>query len=1461
MQLIAGNSKLDLSNDTQLNIIYSVKDIQDYSTRTTTFSKDFELPSTPNNDEFFETLYQLDKSYSKFNPKVKVQAILTQGGQTIIKGYLQLIDINKNNNGTFYNVQIVGNLINLIDRLKDLSLRDLDLSEYDHIRSITNVKNSWSYNIVKNGTTVNSKEGYVYPYIIYNQEDNVEEHTYLYNMFPAVYIKTLIDKIFEKSNYEYKSQFLTSDYFSKLILPFALDKLPINQQLLESRTAIRGVVNEIDQISVALTPVKSPSTNWWYNRPGTNDYRLKLDGGTAFTDSTTTVNNSGTDLTFKDSDNLILNDRFTAPADGIYSINIDLKCYMRYVMSPVTTSRYDSGALRYRWQIILIRPSGNNVILKRNELATSGNPYHVDEILPSTEYFSDFTSGMSSSSLWKDDVSATAGLSPLYNGNVFLKQGEQIVVMFGMENRIIWNTDGFTNVQIRLARSLGNEVSLFDVKPYNGEIFGNEDIKLSNTLPNISITNFMQSIVQMFNLIIEPDKDNPNLLNIEPYSDYYANGKIKDFTDKIENDDDINIILTPELNEINLTYVEDNDWLNQTYISEQKQIWGEYKFWLGNEFSDETQKLNLIFSPTPTTNIGTRIAPFLVKMDESGIYQKTTTNPRILFYDGLKEGTPYTFAESLPTIDEGTLETLYPYCGMWDDPYKPNNTLEFFPSLKMYYNLLDNINPQLPLYNLFNKFHQFSLKPLVDKDFRQIELTLYLNATDINSLKLNDIIKLHNQLYKILEVEYVTGIEDEFLSRIVLQKIVDFNFYQPVESIGLNVCPFDVKSSYSVQYGNILTSSTGNINEECCSAMGGTLLENGVCQMKLVTIHDTLVDLNVYTPGVAITAMNGPYIINPSVPVNFSPIHTSNTNTLLSVLDTIAKSNNFVDQMQKSIEDGLVPSGTGTQYTLPIWINDEESGDTLGNSIISQINTNTTVQIGGSLKVNTITNDDLLTKIVVIDNDGNINWRDVSTIVAPISGTLNYVAKFTPDGTSIGDSQIFDNGTNVGINTITPTAQLQIVSTSTNAAHSVVSLGTLQVKGNGSVFNNGLSNINTNTVFGQNSLINNTTGFNNTAFGFETLLTNTTGTGNTAIGLNVLKLNTTGSNNTSIGPLSLTNNTTGSTNTAVGQATLRFNTIGGNNSAFSADALTNNTEGNSNTAIGNNALRSNTIGDNNTATGANSLFSNTTGSNNTSIGNDAIRHSITGSNNFAAGVNAGRSVNAGSALATINNSVFIGFDTRALSDNETNTIVIGYNARGNGSNTVTLGNNNITKTYLKGISNLHTVGVTTATTVLATDVDGNIVDGSSLISGGGISNSTTYNLYLGPLVGNATHYLQPSGWSTSSSYTISDNANTSGRFRCYHSGKIDGLTLNWRYTTGLDDRTVTYVMHNLTQATSKTIAVVAVDIPAGIVGVTTRILSFDFNVNVGDTLQIRATTSNNSPVSGHYSSVIFSING
>jgi len=178
----------------------------------------------------------------------------------------------------------------------------------------------------------------------------------------------------------------------------------------------------------------------------------------------------------------------------------------------------------------------------------------------------------------------------------------------------------------------------------------------------------------------------------------------------------------------------------------------------------------------------------------------------------------------------------------------------------------------------------------------------------------------------------------------------------------------------------------------------------------------------------------------------------------------------------------------------------------------------------------------------------------------------------------------------------------------------------------------------------------------------------------------------TGTYNIGIGPYVLYDNTTGQRNTALGYNTLANNTIGQNNWAAGYNALLANTQGNSNFAAGSNTLMSNVTGANNVAISENALqFS--TGSNNVSIGADSLRLVTSGNNTTAIGYIAGRYISSGAALTTSNNSTFIGYDARPNADSCSNETVIGYGARGQGNNTVSIGNTSVTDNYFSG--NLH----------------------------------------------------------------------------------------------------------------------------------------------------------------------------
>jgi hypothetical protein len=180
--------------------------------------------------------------------------------------------------------------------------------------------------------------------------------------------------------------------------------------------------------------------------------------------------------------------------------------------------------------------------------------------------------------------------------------------------------------------------------------------------------------------------------------------------------------------------------------------------------------------------------------------------------------------------------------------------------------------------------------------------------------------------------------------------------------------------------------------------------------------------------------------------------------------------------------------------------------------------------------------------------------------------------------------------------------------------------------------------------------------------------------------------NNKGFENTVFGYQALLYNTDGVLNTALGQATLFSNTLGSYNSAVGYNSLALNQIGNYNTALGYYSLYAN-IGDNNTTIGYDALSRNMDGVDNVSIGKEAGTYFNTGNTNYN---------------KKTDYSIFIGSNSRAQGNTQSNQIVIGYNAIGNGSDSVTLGNDNITKTILRGNIGIGLTGPSTKLHIYAT---------------------------------------------------------------------------------------------------------------------------------------------------------------
>ena len=251
---VSDSFQVDLTESVSLPITKTIIDIREPEKRQSDYSKTITLPGTSNNNKIFNHIFKLDRAtinettinyQPDFNPNLKVDAILYRSGIPQITGYLQLNNIKRTDGDIEYEVIIIGKFANMFQDLGEKNLNELDLSAYDHEWNRDNIVNSWATSIIKNNATyvnfnvsgVPNGEGYVYPLIDRGNSVGFGEITYPLNtMYPSVYVKQVVDSIFNESGYRYESAFFNSERFKRLVVPFSGGEFRMTAAEVQDRT-------------------------------------------------------------------------------------------------------------------------------------------------------------------------------------------------------------------------------------------------------------------------------------------------------------------------------------------------------------------------------------------------------------------------------------------------------------------------------------------------------------------------------------------------------------------------------------------------------------------------------------------------------------------------------------------------------------------------------------------------------------------------------------------------------------------------------------------------------------------------------------------------------------------------------------------------------------------------------------------------------------------------------------------------------------------------------------------------------------------------------------------------------------------------------------------------------------------------------------------------------------------------
>lgn len=777
--------------------------------------------------------------FQEYNHQYVVSAITNSWNTSITKNGQDYINWTTGATANFIDTEFNDGKVNLVYssphnfEIGDSIWIDKDDPTLNHMYEATNIvvdipannkitiNKGWGDNSVNESGTSYVKcptgEGYVYPIFEYDYYTSFTipgggrvQGWSVENLYPQLYVKTVVDKIFSDIGYTYESEFFNSCFFKRLVLPFTgeyYEKSTFEIQQQEFRAGITGSTTHNYNIW------NQPSPTWRYvnynvdfsssTNPDLYDnnsnYVLSTPSSRFISQYNTTMSFQS-DLRF----NIDVNPPTTDPVinnvgywywatfntDGSTSAlgRIDVK----FTMYRKRSGNFTAIAQQtFTWVAANVDDGGNPISLILIPYASAGGYSSSDYVI----------------SLQANDIDIIIG------DEVFCEIDVDIInppLTFAQDNIINYtegNSGGViyyptTNIDINIKNDSSrffNTVSSNRLK--EGDTF--DFTKFFDC--NIKQSDFLLSLIKMFNLYIDDIKGESNKVRIEPRNDYYSQGKLKDWTQKLDISKSIDIIPLGDVlsKDYEFSYKADSDFYNQDYTTKTNEIYANKEFTIENEFIGGLTKNEVIFSPSPQILKDASFMSYcrLRKQElntDTGIttYKRLKANIRILYYGGLITFKGYDYSDtsvikknkfafggSNPATYQ--LYEYYPYAGMLDHPLFSYKNLWFGNPVFTYYfiNYVSNNN-------LFNFYHKSYYQEISSKNSKLIRASFYLTPKDIFELDFRNTFYIDGQYYR-------------------LNKISDYN---PLNNAPTQVELFKVEDVLLFRQQENKTTNTGNGN-------------------------------------------------------------------------------------------------------------------------------------------------------------------------------------------------------------------------------------------------------------------------------------------------------------------------------------------------------------------------------------------------------------------------------------------------------------------------------------------------------------------------------------------------------------------------------------------------------------------------------------------------------------------------
>jgi hypothetical protein len=737
---------LDITDDIPIALNFNLNDVRDISNRGGVWSKTIKIPGTQNNNDKLGNIYNVNLQTQTFNPVIKENCRIIVDGITIFEGVFQLRKVNKKfkNSQDFqieYICYIKSDVSSFYESISGKYLDFLDLSQFNH---------DWELNTIE--TSMNSgvwSDGYQY-FLPFKQE-----YTYTpIDFTPAVYAKIYWDEIFSDVGYTYEWDELGDLNFDRMIIPYNGEQYKPETDAFFKFAA--GMSN-------SQTSTIGSGAAAYYS--GNLDVPINY---TSFEEPIIFNNDNNFNEGWVDTNDLYntVNGRFDISTfDGI--MEFELKLYNNVILN--LSGGVPSSDILPSNTIISLQPADLNYLAKfiisvhHKVYVKDSNGVIITTLIDDLVYTMDsFNSNPVFASLFSTGDNSLGSF--------------QLDTNFIIDTGLYPNADYIESIfYTQLTQSPSEPLLAFidlgfaPPRPYIGKIkiesptqnneFGNytnnadnyvvegSPMKINKLIPKkILQSDFILSIIKMFNLYIREDEHNPKNLIVKTRDKFYEDGVDINWTDKLDiKSVDVELISNKQKKRKLFSYKEDTkDTLSALYKDEIKEIYGQLEYIFENEFIKSVDKIEPIFSPTFIVAGGSKGMVNSVPFIDSAVPKN---NIRILYCGDVLNGKWEYNKNNIDLSGFYFNKTEYRYAGhLYPNPSFPMDDL-FFGECDYY----SHTGGQTTDNNLYNRFYKTQMN--IFETGHIMTARFNLTYKDILNINLNERIYVYDSWWNINEIK------------------------------------------------------------------------------------------------------------------------------------------------------------------------------------------------------------------------------------------------------------------------------------------------------------------------------------------------------------------------------------------------------------------------------------------------------------------------------------------------------------------------------------------------------------------------------------------------------------------------------------------------------------------------------------------------------------------------------------